>query len=184
MLQSVIPKDLTDEQKTRWNQAVQEIYDTRKHANLDMYWVRHCHNWAIEELSKLHKEITGHVIPKDRKRRLNSTFVFLAWAERGSIDSQELEWREQDTEFYTNSWEMDERYARTVHGRYSDNCERLASAFECYVADKLKAEGNQSQYLTAHSEDVVFVKENGEKVYRGPMGKEREEFNKGFDLVF
>lgn len=184
MLQSVAPKVLTEEQKIRWNQAVQEIYDTRKYADLNMYVVRHCHNWAIEELSKLHKEITGHVIPKDKKRRLNYAFVFLAWAERPSIDSQELGWREQDTEFYTNSWEMDERYARTVHGRYSDNCERLASAFECYVADKLKEEGNQSQYLTAHSEDVIFVKENGEKVYGGPMGKEREEFNRGFDLVF
>ncbi len=184
MLQSIAPKNLTDEQKRRWNQVVQEVYDTRKYADLDMYVVRHCHNWAIEELSKLHKEITGHVIPKDKKRRLNSAFVFLTWAERIPIDSQELKWREQHTEFYTNSWEMDGRYARTVHGRYSDNCERLASAFECYVADKLKEEGNQSQYLTAHSEDVIFVKENGEKVYGGPMGKEREECNRGFDLVF
>lgn len=64
MLQSIAPKNLTDEQKRRWNQAVQEVYDTRKYADLDMYVVRHCHNWAIEELSKLHKEITGHVIPK------------------------------------------------------------------------------------------------------------------------
>ncbi len=184
MLQLVTPEVLTKEQRVCWNQAVQEVYDTRKYADLDMYVVRHCHNWAIEELSRLHKEITGHVIPKDKKRRLNSAFVFLAWAERPPIDRQELGWREQDTEFYTNTWEMDERYARTVHGRYSDNCERLASAFECYVADKLKEEGNQSQYLTAHSEDVIFVKENGEKVYGGPVGKEREEFNRGFDLVF
>ncbi|ANU45165.1 hypothetical protein ADH76_00070 [Enterocloster clostridioformis] len=60
----------------------------------------------------------------------------------------------------------------------------MARAFECYVADKLEQEGNQSQYLTAHSEDVIFVKENGERVYGGPVGKEREEINQMFDVMF
>lgn len=182
MIQLVAPEILTEEQKVRWNQAVREVYDTREYTDLDRYESRFFHNWAIEELSKLHKEITGHVITKDKKRKLNRAFVFLFWAERSHGDSWEPEWK--DTEFYANAKEMDKRYAKTIHGRYSDNCEQLARAFECYVADKLKEEGNRSQYLTAHSEDVVFVKEDGEKVYGGPMGREREEFNRGFDLVF
>lgn len=53
-------------------------------------------------------------------------------------------WREQKTEFYKNSWEMDERYAKTIHGRHSDNCERLARAFETYVTDKLKKRGTRA----------------------------------------
>ena len=52
------------------------------------------------------------------------------------------------------------------------------------MADKLEQEGNQSQYLTAHSGDVIFVKENGDRVYGGPAGREREEINQKFDRMF
>lgn len=184
ILQAVTPKTLTDQQHTTWNQAVWEVYDTRQCASLDMYVLRNYPNRAIEELSRVHKEITGHVIPKDKKRRLNYAFASLARTEETSVNMERPRWREQKTEFYKNSWEMDERYAKTIHGRHSDNCERLARAFETYVADKLEKEGNQSQYLTAHSEDIVFVRENGEQIYGGPVGKERDEINRRFDVMF
>ena len=99
-------------------------------------------------------------------------------------DFHRVQWKEEHTKFFNDSWELHERYARTVHGRHCDNCEQMARAFECYVADKLEQEGNQSQYLTAHSEDVVFVRENGEQVYGGPMGEERDEIGRMFDVVF
>ena len=52
------------------------------------------------------------------------------------------------------------------------------------MADRLEKEGNQSQYLTAHSEDVILVKENGDRVYGGPVGEERNTINQRFDTMF
>lgn len=184
ILQAVTPENLTEGQRKAWNQAIQEIYDTKSSANLNRYVLKNYPNRAIEELSKVHKEITGYVIPKEKRRKINYAFTFLDMAERRSMDTREIKWKEKSTEFYKNSWEMGEHYAKTTHGSHSDNCERLARAFECYVADKLEKERNQSQYLTAHSEAVVLVRENGEKVYGGPVGEERDEINRMFDAMF
>lgn len=184
MIEQVTPENLTDEQRKAWNQAVWEVYDTRYGAALDMYVLRNCPNRAIEELSRIHKEITGHVIPRDKKRRINYHFASLNRTEQVSENFYRVQWKEEHTKFFRDSWELHERYARTVHGRHCDNCERMARAFECYVADKLEQEGNQSQYLTAHSGDVIFVKETGEKVYGSPVGREREEINQMFDKMF
>ncbi len=184
MIEQITPKNLTDEQQTTWNQAVWEVYDTRYGATLDMYVLRDYPNKAIEKLSRVHKEITGHVIPKDKKRRLNYQFASLNRTEQLPADFHKVQWKEEHTKFLIDSWEMHERFARTVHGRHCDNCEQMARAFACYVADKLEKEGNQSQYLTAHSGDAVFVKENGYKVYGGPMGEERQEINQKFDAMF
>jgi len=184
ILEQTAPENMTEEQQKAWNQAVQEVYDTRYSADLDRYVLKDYPNRAIEKLSRVHKEITGRAIPKDKKRRINYHFAFLNKAEQIPADFHKVEWKEEHTKFFNDSWELHERYARTVHGRHCDNCERMARAFECYVADKLEKEGNQSQYLTSHSEDVVFIKENGEKIYWGPEGKERKEINQRFDLMF
>lgn len=80
ILQAVTPNTLTDQQQTAWNQAVWEVYDTRRCASLDMYVLRNYPNRAIEELSKVHKEITGHVIPKIR--RGDSIMRLRLWQER------------------------------------------------------------------------------------------------------
>ena len=184
IIEQVTPKNLTEEQQKAWNQAVQEVYDTRYGATLDMYVLNNYPNRAIEELSRVHKEITGHVIPKDKKRRINYCFASLNRTEQLPADFRRVQWKEEHTKFFRDSWELHERYARTVHGRHCDNCEQMARAFECYVADKLEQEGNQSQYLTAHSGDVIFVKENGDRVYGGPAGREREEINQKFDRMF
>lgn len=184
IIEQVTPKNLADEQQKAWSRAVREVYDTRYGATLDMYILKNYPNKAIEELSRVHKEITGHVIPKDKKRRINYHFAFLNRTEQIPEDFYRVQWKEEHTKFLTDSWELHERYARTVHGRHCDNCEQMARAFESYVADKLEQEGNQSQYLTAYSEDAVFVRENGDKVYGGPVGKEREEINRMFDVMF
>ena len=184
IIEQVTPKNLTEEQQKAWSQAVQEVYDTRYGATLDMYILRNYPNRAIEELSRVHKEITGHVIPKDKKRRINYCFASLNRTEQLPADFHRVQWKEEHTKFFNDSWELHERYARTVHGRHCDNCEQMARAFECYVADKLEQEGNQSQYLTVHSGDVIFVKENGDRVYGGPAGREREEINQKFDRMF
>ena len=184
IIEQVTPKNLTEEQQKAWSQAVQEVYDTRYGATLDMYILRNYPNRAIEELSRVHKEITGHVIPKDKKRRINYCFASLNRTEQLPADFHRIQWKEEHTKFFNDSWELHERYARTVHGRHCDNCEQMARAFECYVADKLEQEGNQSQYLTAHSGNVIFVKENGGRIYGGPVGREREEINQMFDKMF
>lgn len=57
-----------------------------------------------------------------------------------------------------------------VHGSHSDNCKRLARAFECYVADKFRKGKESEPILTAHSKAVVLVKENGEKNGMGLTG--------------
>lgn len=184
IVEQAAPPNMTDEQQKAWERAVQEVYDTRYSADFDRYVLKDYPNRAIEELSRIHKEITGRSISKDKKRRINNRFAVLRRAEEIPADFHKVEWKEEHTKFFNDSWELHERYAKTVHGRHCDNCERMARAFECYVADKLEKEGHQSDYLTAHSENVIFVKENGDKVYGVPMGEERSTINQRFDVMF
>lgn len=67
ILQAVTPENLTEGQRKAWNQAIQEIYDTKSSANLNRYVLKNYPNRAIEEFSKVHKEITGYVIPKEKR---------------------------------------------------------------------------------------------------------------------
>jgi len=99
---------------------VKEVYDTRRFAEPGMYLMRNCSNQAIEGLSKVRKEITGHVIPKEKKRRVNYNFAFLVIEEQMPSHRLTVEWKEEHTKFHKHPQEIDRRYARTVHGIEKD----------------------------------------------------------------
>ena len=49
------------------------------------------------------------------------------------------------------------------------------------MKDKL---GNRSDYLVAHADGYVAVSSSGKTVYAIPLGDERKEINKRFNLLF
>lgn len=212
-IQSITPGSLSlsaghDGQRDAWDKAVQKAYDQRYSARLGMYSGSEGQNDAVEELSALHKRITGHVLPKQERSRLNYILADLYLTERSPIPSQERPLqggspRERSshehplyemplygqpsqtmpTDYLKNSQKMDERFARTQHGGHSSTCEMFARAFDCYVADKLKAGGISDPYLTAHAESFVFSDGDNGTIYAVPLGGEREQIRQRYDQM-
>jgi hypothetical protein len=57
----------------------------------------------------------------------------------------------------------------------------FARAFDCYVSDKLKEAGVQSQYLTSHADAYSAVRSDGTEIFAFPRGEERKELSHLFD---
>lgn len=184
IIQSVTPGCLTPDQQTCWDNATQELYDTSAHASLGMYSIPDYPNRMVEQLSTLHKEITGHVIQKRKRKDINHALAFLHLARQPHRPAREAVSQLNTTDFYRGSWDLDQHFSKAEHGRYSQSCELLARAFDCYVADKLAAEQARNQYLTNHSEAFVFKESNGEYICAVPMGYERLRINQKFDEMF
>ena len=85
------------------------------------------------------------------------------------------EGRRIDTDFYTGSKKMDKSYRSSGHGYWSSDCEMLARAFSCYIEDKMKERGIQSDYLSNHADCY------GDGV---PYEDERKVINEHFDAFF
>lgn len=83
--------------------------------------------------------------------------------------------------FYTGSRYFDYMYSKDSFGYWSSTCEMLARAFACYMKDKLQ---NQCDYLVAHADEYVAISASGDTIYAIPLGEERKEINKRFDLFF
>ncbi len=182
-LQSIMTKPLTSEQQIRWDNALQEVYEHRCIAKQDMYFGVNGTNPALEKLSALHKEITGHVIPRRKRISINAALANLHLAEqpyrRAMKDIEQI----INTDYQDGCWELYRNFAKTPHGEHYDLCEKFARAFDCYIADKLREAGIENQYLTAHSEEFVFQYESGRVVYAIPMGEERKKLNQQFDQL-
>lgn len=88
------------------------------------------------------------------------------------------------TEFYTGSRFFDYAYSKDSFGYWSSSCEMLARAYACYMKDKLGNLGYRCDYLVAHADGYVAVSSSGKTVYAIPLGEERKEINKRFDLFF
>ena len=155
-LQSIMTKPLTSEQQIRWDNALLEVYEHQCIAKRDMYFGVNGTNPALEKLSALHKEIIGHVIPKQKWISINAALANLYLTEqpyrRATKDIEQI----INTDYQDGCWELYRNFAKTPHGEHYDLCEKFARAFDCYIADKLREAGIENQYLTAHSEEFVF----------------------------
>lgn len=132
---------------------------------------------AIETLSDYKKEITGRVIPKERRRELYWSWFTLMQAKTASYKNMKLE-----TEYYKESQKMDNCTAKDKFGYWSSTTEMFARAGACYISDFLSEKGGISDYLSGHSESCVGlnITRQGEveKVFAMPRGKERIAINK------
>lgn len=91
---------------------------------------------------------------------------------------------DKSTEFVKGSKKFDEMFSKPHHGYWSSRCEMWARAFDCYVSDKLKANGIIDTYLCRGANSFVYQDEAG-TVYRAyPVGEEREKINQAFDHLF
>ena len=148
--------DYKAEQQIRWDNALQEVYEHRCIAKQDMYFGVNGTNPALEKLSALHKEIIGHVIPKQKWISINAALANLYLTEqpyrRATKDIEQI----INTDYQDGCWELYRNFAKTPHGENYDLNEKFARAFDCYIADKLREAGIENQYLTAHSEEFVF----------------------------
>lgn len=81
------------------------------------------------------------------------------------------------TAFSRGSAEFDKSYQKSGNGYWSSAHEMFARAFACYVHDKLG--DKRSDYLIGHAE---FARVSTTSAI--PEGKEREEINHNFDLLF
>lgn len=182
IIQAATPKSLNSEQQSRWNRAVQTIYDNRCTVQLKTYSNADYGNLTIEALSHLHKEFTGHVLPRQQRQRINYHLYFLYQAEKCCLPDIKTIERNQTTQYLSGIWAMEQKFAKTTQGIYfTDMGKVFARAFDCYVADKLQEAGIQNQFLTAHSEEFIFKDDNEEKIYAIPVGEERKAINQRFD---
>lgn len=134
---------------------------------------------SVEKISAFKKSVTGRVIPKSERERLELFERMLH-----SMQEQEIpQIGRTETDYYRNSVRMGKECEKD--GRYWDsNVEMTARAFACYIKDKLPY---QSDYLAGHADCAValIAGKDGEmevlKAY--PQGEEREAINAVFDEI-
>lgn len=180
-LQSIRPKQLTAKQQIDWDKALQEVYEHRCLAKPDMYLGVHGTNSSLEKLSALHKEITGHVLPKRKRISINRSLSDLYQSEQPYCRATQAIEQVESSNYQQGSWEMHRYFAKTSHGELYEFREKFARAFDCYIADKLREAGIENQYLTAHADEFEFQYESGRIVYAHPIGEERKQINQKFD---
>lgn len=134
---------------------------------------------SVEQISAFKKSVTGRVIPKSERERLE---LF----ERMLHSMQEQETPQigrTETDYYRNSVRMGKECEKDG-GYWDSNVEMTARAFACYIKDKLSY---QSDYLAGHADCAVTLVagKNGEmevlKAY--PQGEERRAINAVFDEI-
>ena len=134
---------------------------------------------SVEKISAFKKSVTGRVIPKSERERLE---LF----ERMLHSMQEQETPQigrTETDYYRNSVRMGKECEKDG-GYWDSNVEMTARAFACYIKDKLPY---QSDYLAGHADCAVALVSgrDGEmevlKAY--PQGEERKAINAVFDEI-
>ncbi len=180
-LQSISPKQLTAKQQIDWDNTLQEVYEHRCMAKPDMYFGANGTNSSLEKLSALHKDITGHVLPKRKRISINRSLSDLYQSEQPYRRATQAIEQVESNNYQQGSWEMHRHFAKTSHGELYDFREKFARAFDCYIADKLQKAGIENQYLTAHADEFEFQYESGRIVYAYPIGEERKQINQKFD---
>ncbi|MGN0544139.1 MAG: LPD1 domain-containing protein [Acutalibacteraceae bacterium] len=134
---------------------------------------------TVEKISDLKKSVSGHVIPKSERERLE-TFERLL---HGMQDRQAPTIGRTETDFYRNSQQMG-RECEKDGGYWDSNVEMTARAFACYVKDKLPY---QSDYLVGHADCAITMitgKDGGMEILRAyPQGEERRAINAVFDEI-
>ncbi len=132
---------------------------------------------SVEKLNDLKKTVTGRVIPKSERERLETFERMLS----GMQGQKALQIGRVETDFYRNSVRMAAECERDG-GYWDSNTEMTARAFACYVKDKLPY---LSDYLVGHADCAVTIVANRsgemEVLKAFPEGEEREAINAVFD---
>ncbi len=174
-IRSSMPHGMTEEKKKQWDTAVEAVLSAPEH------WKGDRPEPGIVEktlalLFDLRKELTGHIIPKDTRKEIQ-TYLYgygAAFMEQRQ-GKDELVTRTVETDFYMGSRAFDKMFSKSGHGYWSSNCEMFARLFDCYVCDKLKDAGIRDDYLTAFCNDYHCADpRNGQGWYAVPIGQERE----------
>ena len=181
-------KGLTAEQQKEWDAAKAEILAGRPG---DRQFVEGRSRFGgyetygqLAKLNQLYKAATGRSFHTADER---NTGKDLFWSIQRSMDAEQkirdtkpgaTEKRNQQTDFLKEARKLDESRASSY---YTVPTEMLARAFEAYVADKLAAKGQRSDYLVGKADN---------KFYRAfdmapfPEGEERQAINAAFDRLF
>lgn len=182
---SVKPKELPPEKEKLWNEAVAEIISTATRFNGMEYQSSYNPRPVpeVEVLSMIRKDAVNRVIPKDTKIQIT------LWAAKiggylEQLNKDGAVQRTVDTDFYKGSKEFDKAFSKAGHGYWQSDCEMFARAFDCYIADKLKEAGCQSDYLSGHADSFVMPGEDGKIIAAIPQGEERKLINEKFDILF
>ena len=136
---------------------------------------------SVEQLSAFKKSVTGRVIPKSERDRLEIFERMLS----GMQDQEPPQIGRVETDFYKNSVRMGKECEKDG-GYWESNTEMTARAFACYIKDKLSPE--ISDYLAGHADSAAaFVtgKDGKIEILKAfPEGEERKAINAVFDEVF
>ena len=136
---------------------------------------------SVEQLSAFKKSVTGRVIPKSERDRLEIFERMLS----GMQDQEPPQIGRVETDFYKNSVRMGKECEKDG-GYWESNTEMTARAFACYIKDKLSP--GISDYLAGHADSALtFVtgKDGKMEILKAfPEGEERKAINAVFDEVF
>ena len=134
---------------------------------------------SVEKISSFKKSVTGRVIPKSERERLEIFEHMLS-----GMQSQEApQIGRVETDFYRNSLRMGKECEKDG-GYWESNTEMTARAFACYVKDRLPY---ASDYLAGHADCALTLAagKNGEMevIKAFPEGEERKAINAVFDEI-
>ena len=136
---------------------------------------------SVEQLSAFKKSVTGRVIPKSERDRLEIFERMLS----GMQDQESPQIGRVETDFYKNSIRMGKECEKDG-GYWESNTEMTARAFACYIKDKLTSE--ISDYLAGHADSAATFatgKDGEIEILKAfPEGEERKAINAVFDEVF
>ena len=185
---SVRPKDMPADKAEKWEEITKTIIENKSSitgVEYQQYGGRRndvVTNPEIEMLSQIRKQATNHVMPKDAKQQIVIWASMLRSAEQRLQEQNPVE-RRVKTEFYKGSIAFDNMFSKATHGYWQSECEMFARAFDCYIADKLKAAGQKSDYLSAYADGFKMPGKDGEVISAVPVGDERELLNQKFDVL-
>ena len=132
---------------------------------------------SVERLSAFKKAVTGRVIPKSERERLELFERML----HGIQEQEAPQIGRTETDYYRNSVRMGKECEKDG-GYWDSNVEMTARAFACYIKDKLPY---QSDYLAGHADCAVTLvagKDGKMEVLKAyPEGEERKAINAVFD---
>lgn len=185
-LKYVKPSEMPDDLNAKWDAAESRILE-----NLGSFTGMEYFNVGrgavqthpdVEVLSQIRKAVIHQVIPRKEKQAI----VYSAAAlhrDMEKVVNLAAEQRKVKTDFYNGSIEFDNQFSRMGHGYWQSKCEMLARAFDCYIADKIKESGYQSDYLSSYADSFYFKKDGG-IVAAFPRGEERKVIGRAFDRLF
>ena len=181
------PLYLSESSQKYWDSAKQSILDNASSFTGSEYFPLRRGDAVqtkpeIEILSQICKASQNRGIARNAKQQMVLWAVEVARCEKEAKDRGPVE-RMVKTEFYKGSMEFDKIYSRAGHGYWQSECEMFARAFDCYIADKIKSSGYQSDYLSARADAFVMTVKDGQMIAAVPQGEERALINAKFDVL-